>query len=236
MGKVRYRARMVDLPLHTRPREKLLAEGPTTLDERELLAIILRTGTSKVSALGLADELLAFFGGLERLAQASSEELVQVSGVGPAKAAQVLAALELGRRAQNSKVKPGVQISSPRDVSRMMSEMVDYDREHFRILLLNTKNRVISIQTVSIGSLASAIVHPRELFKEAIRRSSAALILVHNHPSGDPAPSREDIRLTERLVGAGKLLGIEVLDHVIIGRNRYCSMREEGFFPATLAS
>ena len=236
MGKVRYRARMVDLPLHTRPREKLLSLGPGALAERELLAIILRTGTNKVSALGLAEELLAFFGGLEGLAQASFEELVQVSGVGPAKAAQIMAALELGRRAQTTKVRPGVQILSSQDVARFMAEMVDFDREHFRILLLNTKNRVMSIQTVSIGSLASAIVHPRELFKEAIRRSAAALILVHNHPSGDPAPSREDIRLTGRLVEAGKLLGIEILDHVIVGRNRYCSMREEGFFPATLVS
>jgi DNA repair protein RadC len=227
---------MLDLPLHTRPREKLLALGAGVLAERELLAIILHTGTSKLSALGLADELLTAFGGLERMAQASAEELLQMAGIGPAKAAQILAAIEFGRRTQNSQFKPGSQISTPRDVVQMMSEMRDYDREHFRILLLNTKNRVMSVKTVSIGTLASTIVHPRELFKEAIRRSAAALILVHNHPSGDPAPSREDISLTARLVSAGRILGIEVLDHVIIGHSCHCSMREEGYFPVTLAS
>lgn len=236
MKKVRYQVRIGDLPQHTRPRERLLSDGASALADRELLAIVLRTGTARSSALGLADEVLAKFGDLRRLAQASAEELIQLEGIGPAKAAQILAAMELGRRAQNTGFKPGVKISSPQDVSRLLGEMADYDREHFRILLLNSKNRVMSVQTVSIGSLASAIVHPRELFKEAIRRSAAALILVHNHPSGDPAPSREDISLTTRLVNAGKLLGIEILDHIIIGRNSYCSLREQGYFPLKLAS
>lgn len=235
--------RMKDLAEEDRPRERMRRLGPEALSNAELVAILLRTGAGGLSALDVARRLLsrgceechAGAGGegarhrdLRYLATASLEELIQVPGVGPAKAVQLKAAVELGRRISASNAARPL-VRSPRDVSALvMEEMRFLDREQFRTVLLDAKNHVLGIRTVSVGSLSSSIVHPREIFKEAIARSSAAIVLVHNHPSGDPTPSREDVEVTRRLVEAGRLLGIEVLDHVVVGDNRYVSFKEKG--------
>ncbi|NMB46216.1 MAG: DNA repair protein RadC [Firmicutes bacterium] len=219
-----------DLPVNERPREKLLQYGPETLSNRELLAIILRVGTRHQSALAMADHLLAYFGSLRELREARCEELQAVDGIGLAKAAQILAALELGRRVQASVRAPDV-VRSPQDAANLMMEQLRYlDREVMRLIILDTKHQVIASPTISVGTLNASMVHPREVFKECIRRSAATVIVVHNHPSGDPSPSTEDIEVTKRLCRAGKILGIDVLDHIIIGDNRFVSMKEEGFF------
>lgn len=224
---------MRELPSHERPRERLLSVGERHLSTRELLAILLRTGTARESALTLADRLLAHAGSLRRLAAMAPQDLLQVPGIGPAKAAQVKAALELARRLALEPHHERFAVRHPRDVAGLlMGDMRDLDREVFKVLMLDTKHRIIAIETLSIGDLSGTLVHPRELFKDAMRRNSAAVILVHNHPSGDPEPSPDDIELTRRLVAGGRLLGIEVLDHIIIGDNRYVSLKERGFADA----
>lgn len=219
-----------DLPIDERPREKLLRYGPENLSNRELLAIILRVGTKQLSALGLADQLLVYFGSLRELKEASCEELQAIEGIGLAKAAQILAAMELGRRVQASTRVP-VVVHTPQQAADLMMEHLRYlDREVMRLIILDTKHRVIASPIVSVGTLNASMVHPREVFKECIRRSAHTVVVVHNHPSGDPTPSRDDIQVTKRLRQAGELLGIDVLDHIIIGDNRFVSMKEEGFF------
>lgn len=224
-----YRVNIKSLPQDLRPRERLAQGGPGILSNAELLAIILRTGWHQENALHLAQRLLAEPRGLRFLAEASFRELASFKGVGPAKAAQVKAAIELGRRLAQAGRTERPAIHSPLDVAALLMEEMRYlDREYFRALSLNTKNQVLAIDNISVGSLNSSIVHPREVFKRAITNSAAAVILVHNHPSGDPAPSREDIEVTKRLVQAGNLLGIGVLDHIIIGDGRYLSFKEKG--------
>jgi len=221
--------RMKDVPREERPRERLRRHGAERLANKELLAILLRTGNQRESALTLAEKLLARFGSLANIASASFEELVAVNGIGPAKAADILAAFELAKRLAESRMEFQGVVNSPADAAQLvLRELSLADKEHFMIIMLNTKNRVIAKKTVSIGHLQASLVHPREMFKEAIKRSSAALILVHNHPSGDLTPSREDITTTERLRKAGAVLGIDVLDHIIVGDNRYFSFREHG--------
>lgn len=219
-----------DIPAEMRPREKLLRYGPLALTEQELLAIIIRTGNREQNAIQLAESLLYSFRDLRGLNAASSEELTEVaSGMGPAKSAQVKAALELGRRL-NLQETEVVKVRSPQDVAAWVMEDMRYLRqEYFKTLLLNTKNGIIACEEVSRGSLNSSIVHPREVFATAIRRSAAAVILIHNHPSGDPTPSQEDINVTRRLVEVGRLVGIDVLDHLIIGDGVWCSMKERGY-------
>jgi len=220
---------MKDVPREERPRERLRRHGAERLANKELLAILLRTGNQRESALTLAEKLLARFGSLANIASASFEELVAVNGIGPAKAADILAAFELAKRLAESRMEFQGVVNSPADAAQLvLRELSLADKEHFMIIMLNTKNRVIAKKTVSIGHLQAPLVHPREMFKEAIKRSSAALILVHNHPSGDLTPSREDITTTERLREAGAVLGIDVLDHIIVGDNRYFSFREHG--------
>lgn len=216
-------------PEEMRPREKLFLYGPEALSDQELLAILLRTGTKNRSALDLAQDLL-LSGGFAYLTQMSPEELRCIKGMGLAKTAQVKAALEIGRRLARQKMGPRPVIHSPADAaSLLMGEMNYLDREHFKVINLNTKNQVLAIDHVSIGSLNASLVHPREVFKQAIKRSAAWLILVHNHPSGNTQPSSEDEALTRRLCEAGKLLGIEILDHLILGQNNYLSMKEKGY-------
>jgi len=220
------------MPIDMRPREKLLALGPDALNEHELLAIILGQGTRDTSALELANQLLSTYEGLRQLQKASLEELIQVKGVGSAKAASIKAAFEIGRRVSKG-VETRFLIKSPEDVTQfvkqiLIQEMRDYDREHFMVLYLDRKGGLIVKEDISIGGLHSSIVHPREVFKTAVKRSAASMILAHNHPSGDPAPSREDIDITRRLIEAGHIMGIEILDHVIIGENTYCSLKEKG--------
>lgn len=221
--------RLKDLPAELLPRERLYALGPEVLSNREVLAILLRTGVKGENVLDLAERLLADSGGLSGLARLTVHELAQLHGLGKAKASGLKAALELGRRLVSSDPASRPVINSPQDVAHLvMEEMRHFDREHFRVVTLNTKNHVLGISPISVGSLNSSLVHPRECFKEAIRRNSNAIILLHNHPSGDPTPSREDIEVTKRLADGGKILGIEVLDHVIIGDNRYISLKERG--------
>lgn len=219
-----------DVHWEDRPRERLLNYGPESLSNPELLAILLRTGTKSESVLHLANRLLNQFEGLYGLKDASIEELTSIRGIGKAKAVQIIAAIELGRRINNLQLQDRYVIKSPEDgANYVMNDMRFLSQEHFVVAYLNTKNQVIHRQTIFIGSLNASIVHPREVFKEAFRRSAASIICFHNHPSGDPQPSREDIEVTKRLVECGKLLGIEVLDHLIIGDKKYVSMKEKGY-------
>jgi DNA repair protein RadC len=230
--KVSYQVMIRDLPTELRPRERLLREGAENLSDVELLAILLRTGTRQESALQLAQRILAEVGGLRYLAERSFEELSRINGVGPAKVAQVKSAIELGRRLAALQPEQRPQVRSPQDVVRRWMPRLRFEQqEHLIVILLNTKNEIIAEEEIFVGTLDSSIAHPREVFKSAIRRSSAALILLHNHPSGDPTPSGEDIRLTRQMAQAGEILGIEVLDHVILGDQRYRSLREEGVLP-----
>ncbi|WP_153726518.1 RadC family protein [Heliorestis convoluta] len=223
------RLRITDLPQELRPRERMVQAGPQGLSNGELLAILLRTGTRQETAVDLAHRIL-HSGGLRFLAEASIDDLSTIKGLGLAKSAQIKSAVELGRRIAASTPETKTIIRSPEDVSRLvMEEMRFLDKEVFRALALNTKNHVLSIEDISVGSLSSAIVHPRELFKALIRKSAAAVVLLHNHPSGDPTPSREDREITRRIVEGGRILGIEVLDHIIIGDNRYASLKELGY-------
>ncbi|WP_283248429.1 DNA repair protein RadC [Bacillus sp. FJAT-49711] len=219
-----------DYPVDERPRERLINNGAESLSNHELLAILLRTGTKSESVIQLANRLLSQFDGLMWLKDAALEELTNLKGIGEAKAVQIAAAVELGRRISNLAYDERYVIRSPEDgANYCMNDMRFLSQEHFVCLYLNTKNQVIHRQTIFIGSLNASIVHPREVFKEAIRRSAASIICLHNHPSGDPAPSREDIEVTKRLVECGKMVGIELLDHLIIGDKKYVSMKEKGY-------
>ncbi|MCY9658995.1 DNA repair protein RadC [Paenibacillus chondroitinus] len=219
-----------EVPTEERPRERMLQYGAEALSHAELLAIILRTGTVSESAVRLANRILSESGGLRSLVDMSKDQLTQIKGIGDAKALQILAGIELGRRIAKSTFAERITIRSPKDIANLMSEELRYlQKEHFVCLFLNTKNHVLAQETLSMGSLNASIVHPREVFRAAIKRSSASIVCVHNHPSGDPTPSPEDIQLTHRLVEAGTIIGIEVLDHVIIGDQRFISLKEEGF-------
>ncbi|GIN22676.1 MAG TPA: JAB domain-containing protein [Bacillus bacterium] len=218
-----------DFPTEERPRERLISHGAVSLSNHELLAILLRTGTRDESAIQLANRLLTQFDGLSWLKEAALEEIMSLKGIGKAKAVQIAAAVELGRRISNLSYDDRYIIRSPEDgANYVMNDMRFLTQEHFVCLYLNTKNQVLHRQTIFIGSLNASIVHPREVFKEAFRRSAASIICFHNHPSGDPSPSREDIEVTKRLAECGKIMGIEILDHLIIGDNKYVSMKEKG--------
>ncbi|PFG14104.1 DNA replication and repair protein RadC [Bacillus sp. es.036] len=219
-----------DYPEEERPRERLVKEGPETLSNQELLAIILRTGTKQESVLQLSYRIIQYFEGLRLLKDASIEELTSLNGVGTAKAVQLIAAMELGRRVSRLQLEERYTIRSPEDgANYVMEDMRFLSQEHFVCLYLNTKNQVLHRQTVFVGSLNASIVHPREVFREAFRRSAASLICFHNHPSGDPTPSREDIEVTKRLAECGKMLGIDMLDHIIIGDQKFISLKEKGY-------
>ncbi|MFB5678520.1 DNA repair protein RadC [Paenibacillus terreus] len=218
-----------DIPHEDRPRERMLQYGPEAVSNAELLAILLRTGTRSESALHVAHRVLQTAGSLRQLVDLSVSEFTQIKGIGLAKAIQLKAGMELGRRLVLARHMESPVIKSPRDVSDMLSEQLRYlQKEHFVCLFLNTKNHVIARETLSIGSLNAAVVHPREVFRAAIKCSSASIICAHNHPSGDPTPSTEDIQLTRRLVEAGNIVGIDVLDHIIIGDGKYVSLKEQG--------
>ncbi|CAH0346348.1 DNA repair protein RadC [Bacillus sp. CECT 9360] len=219
-----------DVPKEERPRERFLQEGARSLSTQELLALLLRTGTKDESVIQLANRLISTFEGLRLLKDASIEEITAIKGIGEAKAIQILASVELGRRVSNLNYNDRYVIRSPQDCANYcMEEMRFLSQEHFVCLYLNTKNQVLHRKTIFIGSLNASIVHPREVFKEAFRRSAASIICLHNHPSGDPTPSREDIEVTKRLAECGKIIGIDLLDHVIIGEQKYVSLKEKGY-------
>ncbi len=216
------------LPPELRPRERLLAGGPSVLSDAELLGLLFGIGSQEKTAVELAGEVISGAGGLHNLFDASVHELKQVKGIGEAKACILLAALELARRLSVARNPGRPVISSPADVDGLLrGRIANLDREHFVVVLLNTKNEVIEAPTVSVGTLSSSLVHPREVFKPAIRASAASVVLAHNHPSGRVEPSREDREVTGRMVEAGEVVGIEVLDHVIVGEG-YFSMKEHG--------
>jgi DNA repair protein RadC len=226
---VEYHPMIRDLPVDERPRERLQHYGPGALSNAELLAIMLRVGVEGMSAVALGQQLLARFSGLPGLAQASIDELCQVHGLGPTKAVQLKAALELGRRLLIAAPHDRPQIKSPADAANLvMLEMSLLDHEQLRVILLDTKNHVLGIETIYKGNVNTSVIRVGEVFREAIRRNCAAIIVVHNHPSGDPTPSPEDVRVTEQVSEAGKLLDIEVLDHLIVGQQRYVSLKERG--------
>jgi len=220
---------IADLPSGDRPRERLAAAGASVLSNGELLALLLRTGLAGKSAIHLAEELLADLGGIGGLLRSSYDDLCGVRGIGPAKAAQLKAAVELGRRLVAASPEDRPTINSPADAANMlMLDMGHLDQEHLRVMLLDTRNRVLKIVEVYKGSLDTSLVRVGELFREAIRISAAGIIVAHNHPSGDPSPSPEDLVLTRMVVEAGRLLSISVVDHLVIGRQRVVSLKERG--------
>jgi len=224
-----YQPTIKDMPADLRPRERLARAGEGALSTAELLAIILRTGVGGENVLALATRLLSRFGGLPGLARASFAELEGVKGLGQAKTAQLKAALEIGRRMLLTVSEERYVVRSPADVAQLlMAEMSHLTQEHFRVLYLDTRNRLLGSETIYVGSLNASYIRVAEVFREAVKRSCAAVIVAHNHPSGDPTPSPEDVAVTRQLVSAGKLLDIEVLDHLVIGQQRFVSLRERG--------
>ena len=218
-----------DMAASERPRERLQRVGPQAVSTAELIAIIMRTGVGGENVLRLAERLLTQFHDLPGISRASIKELTTVKGIGPAKAVEIKAALEMGRRLMASAPQERPSITSPSDAANLvMSEMAFLEQEHLRVILLDTRNRVLRTKTVYIGSLNTSVVRIGELFRAAIKENAAALIVVHNHPSGDPSPSPEDIRVTRQIVQAGTLLNIDVLDHLVIGHHRFVSLKERG--------
>jgi DNA repair protein RadC len=216
-----------EMPPEERPRERMARAGAQALSSTELLAIILRVGVGGENVLSMAQRILANFGGLGGLSRADFSQLTAERGLGPAKASQILAALELGRRLMAESPEERWQIRAPSDAAHILMPVIGHqEQEHFVVLYLDTRNRVTDRETLYKGSLNTSLVRTAEVFRGAVRRNCAAVIVAHNHPSGDPNPSPEDVALTRRLVDAGKLLEIAVLDHLIIGENRYVSLRE----------
>jgi DNA repair protein RadC len=232
-------SRIKDLPISERPRERLALHGAESLSNADLIAILLRSGRRGLSAVAIAEQMLARFGQLDRVARASLEELRQVKGVGRDKAIAVKAAFTLARRMAREQQPETPLLDTPERVANLLREDNRfYEVECFQVVLLNTRRRLIRVEKLSQGTLDTLLVHPREVFRSAIAANAAALIVVHNHPSGDPTPSEQDIKVTRDLIRAGQLLKIEILDHVILGRRSadraqdYASLRELGYFYA----
>ncbi|MBV1756343.1 MAG: DNA repair protein RadC [Dethiosulfatibacter sp.] len=217
------------IPVQERPREKLIKYGPQALTNSELMAIVLRVGSNKDTAITLSQKILNHEErGLKNIANPDPELLLGFHGISHAKAAQLMAAVELGKRVSRIDFDDRFKVTSPQDIANYLMEDMRYlKKEHFKIIILDTKNKILDVCTISIGSLNSSIVHPREVFHEAVKKSAASILLVHNHPSGETQPSREDISITKRLIEAGELMGIKVLDHIIIGDGVYLSFKEE---------
>lgn len=224
-----YHLRMREMPNHERPRERLRDFGPEALSDAELLAILLRVGVSGLNVVQLSQQLLIEYNGWRGLQAASFEHVRRWHGMGEAKAAQLKAALEIGRRLTLLGFQERLQITSPDDVAQLLQVEMSYlDQEHLKTICIDSKNRVMKIHSVYVGTLNSAGLRVGEVFKEALKLNSAAIIVCHNHPSGDPTPSSEDVLVTRQIVEAGKLLDVDVLDHLIIGQGRYMSLRERG--------
>ncbi len=229
MGNRSLKYRITDLATEERPRERLAMLGANVLSTAELIAILLRTGIEGMNAVQLAQGLLNEMGGLSGLQRESYDSLCGCRGIGPAKAAQVKAAIELGRRLSIATPEERPALNSPDDAAAVvMYEMSALEQEHLRVLLLNTRNQLIRIVEIYHGSLNASLIRIGEVFRDAVRSNAAGIIVVHNHPSGDPSPSPEDVAVTRAIVQAGQLLDIEVLDHLVIGKNRYVSMKSRG--------
>lgn len=228
-ARTEYYPTIKELPQAERPRERLLHYGPGSLSTAELIAIILRVGTRDENVIMLSQRLLTSFGGVAGLAQAPFSDLMAVKGIGEAKAIELKAAFELGRRLLVASPQERPIVKSPADAANLLlMEMALLEQEHLRTVIMDSKNRVLKIHTVYIGSLNTAVVRVGELFREAIRLNAAAIIVAHNHPSGDPTPSPEDVHVTRQIVEAGKLLNVDVLDHLVIGQQRWVSLKERG--------
>lgn len=227
--RTRYSPTIKEMPRDERPRERLYKYGEQVLSTAELVAIIIQSGTAERSSLSLAEHLLAHFGSIKGIACATVEQLREFKGVGSAKAAQIKAAIAFGHRLALFVDDAGPKIGSPVDAyNLLMPELRYLKKEVFKSLLLDAKNRVMSARTVSVGDLTSSIVNPREVFKDAVIASAASIVVAHNHPSGDPTPSPEDVSVTKRLMEAGRILEIEVLDHIVIGDGTFVSLKERG--------
>lgn len=218
-----------ELPMDERPREKMVMYGAGVLSNSELLAILVRTGTNRKSALTLANEILSYDKkGITFLADCIPEELAKIQGIGQAKACQIVAAIELGKRIATKPKESRITINNPEAIADLfMEDMRYYKKEFFNVVILNTKGEIVSVENVAIGNLNCTVIHPREIFCNAVRKSAAAVVFVHNHPSGNPTPSKEDIDITHRLVKAGEILGINVLDHIIIGDGTFLSLKNK---------
>lgn len=222
------------MPVTERPQEKMLFAGPGALSNSELLALVIRTGTSDKSAIQLAEDVLSYASAnIGDLGKAEVSELTEIDGIGTAKACSILAAIELSKRLVSGKVMERAVLTDCGDVAKLLMEEMMYEtREIFMSIHLNSRLRIESKSIISIGNLDSAPVHPREVFSPAIKRGAAGIIVAHNHPTGDPTPSEEDIRVTERLLETSRIVGIRLVDHVIIGRGAYVSLKEMGYIPA----
>lgn len=222
--------KILDMPENERPKEKLLRYGAESLSNPELLAIILRTGTKGENVLSLSQRIISEFNGLNGILNASIKEMTEIKGVKESKASQMIAIAELFKRFNTYKsFNEFKRVTSPNDVASMLyGEMGTFNQEVLKLIILNTKNEIIKIKDVFKGSLNSSLIHPREVFNEAIRNSAASIIICHNHPSGDPTPSDEDIKVTIRLKECGEIIGIKLIDHIVIGRNIYVSLKEKG--------
>ena len=219
-----------ELPAGERPVEKLFSHGKASLSNAELIGVLLGSGTREASAVSLADEIISAAGGVGSLSELDCEDLVRIRGIGPRKAATIVCALELGRRVSTEGGKQKVCVRSPGSLADLFMEDMRYaHKEYFKVLMLNVKLEIIGMETVSVGELSGAPVHPRESFEPAIRKGAAAVCFAHNHPSGDPTPSDDDLKITRRLMECGDILGIRVLDHIIIGDGVYSSLKEEGY-------
>ena len=226
---VSYTTMIRDLPRGERPRERLREYGPGYLSNAELIAILLRTGVTGENVLNLSVRLLSHFQGLPGLARANFNELCSLKGISEAKACQLIAALELGRRFVSLHPEDRAVVTRPEDVANLLAaEMGLLEQEHLKVLCLDTKNHIMSVNEIYVGNVNSSVVRPAEVFRPAIRDNSASIVVVHNHPSGDPTPSPEDVAITGQLRESGDLLGIELLDHIIIGHQGHVSLKEQG--------
>jgi DNA repair protein RadC len=218
-----------ELSTHDRPREKLLRHGALALGDNELVALVLGSGRHRRGALVVANELLAARGGLHGLVQAGCDDLTRVEGIGPARAAQIVAAVELGRRTLTHAPRARLQLRTPRDAAAyLLPSFGARPVEHFGIVLLDARHRVLRTSIITTGTLNTTIVQPRDVYREAVLGGASAVVAFHNHPSGDPSPSPDDGELTRRLAAAGTLMGIDLVDHLVLGDARYCSFRELG--------
>ena len=218
-----------DLPREERPRERLQKVGVDNLSLAELLALVIERGRRGENVLAIAQNLISHFGNLAKMKEATIEELQQVNGIGFATACKLKAAFELGEKAQTTATEYGQKIESAKDIFKLLkNDLGNKKKEHFKVLSLDSRNKLISIDNVSVGTINTNLVHPREVFKTAIQHLAVSIILVHNHPSGDTEPSEADIEITKRLIESGKIMGIDILDHIIITKNKFFSFKDKG--------